>query len=218
MVRLSGVELTPEKPTYDGGSWHVEGILNEHIVGTAIYYYDCENVTESNLRFRQQAYIEEEELAYGQDDHEPLCETFDTNSMRDEPAVQERGSLDTREGRMIASPNTLQHKVESFKLADPSRPGHRRFLVHWLVDPHHRIMSTLNVLPQQHEWWTDETLRKAAGFPLPPELAQLVMKETEDSPMFRIDAEKLRLELMAERTSFAGAVKEKIENYNLCEH
>lgn len=218
IVKLSGIELTPQKRTYDGGNWHLEGMLNEHIVGTAIYYYDCNNVTESRLRFRQQAFIDEVELNYEQDDHEPLCEIFGTDSMRDEPAVQELGSLDTREGRMIAFPNTFQHKVDQFELADPSKPGHRRFLVLWLVDPHYRIMSTANVPPQQHEWWADETLRKAAGFPLPPELANLVMKETEDFPMSREDAEKLRLELMAERTSFADVVEQRIETYNLCEH
>jgi hypothetical protein len=27
IVKLANIELTPEKPTYDGGSWHVEGQL-----------------------------------------------------------------------------------------------------------------------------------------------------------------------------------------------
>jgi len=46
-------ELSPEKPSYDGGSWHVEGQLNEQICASALYYYDCENITESHLAFRQ---------------------------------------------------------------------------------------------------------------------------------------------------------------------
>jgi len=53
IFKLANIELTPEKPTYDGGSWHVEGSLNEHICATALYYYDSENVTESRLAFRQ---------------------------------------------------------------------------------------------------------------------------------------------------------------------
>jgi len=29
IVKITSVELTPEKPTYPGGSWHVEGKANE---------------------------------------------------------------------------------------------------------------------------------------------------------------------------------------------
>ena len=27
IVKLANIELTPEKPNYDGGSWHIEGQL-----------------------------------------------------------------------------------------------------------------------------------------------------------------------------------------------
>lgn len=53
IFKLASIYLTPDKPTYDGGSWHVEGSLNEHICATALYYYDSENVTDSRLAFRQ---------------------------------------------------------------------------------------------------------------------------------------------------------------------
>ncbi len=53
IVKLANIHLTAEKPDYAGGSWHVEGPLNEHICATAIYYYDSENVTDSFLEFRQ---------------------------------------------------------------------------------------------------------------------------------------------------------------------
>jgi Protein of unknown function (DUF4246) len=36
IVKLATIELTPEKPSYDGGTWHVEGQLNEHICATAL--------------------------------------------------------------------------------------------------------------------------------------------------------------------------------------
>lgn len=73
IVKLANIVLTPENPVYLGGSWHVEGMLvsvlsfilkllwqeaklivnkNERIVATGIYYYDQENITESELRFR----------------------------------------------------------------------------------------------------------------------------------------------------------------------
>jgi len=53
IIKLVNIELTPEKPTYDGESWHFEGSLNEHICSTALYYYDSENVTDSHVSFRQ---------------------------------------------------------------------------------------------------------------------------------------------------------------------
>ncbi|BDD57675.1 hypothetical protein MAP00_003021 [Monascus purpureus] len=49
IVKLANIELTPEKPEYDGGSWHVEGQLNEHICASAVYYYDIENITERRM-------------------------------------------------------------------------------------------------------------------------------------------------------------------------
>ena len=31
IVKLANIHLTPEKPKYEGGSWHVEGQLNENM-------------------------------------------------------------------------------------------------------------------------------------------------------------------------------------------
>ena len=52
IVKLANIELTAEKPNNDGGSWHVEGQLNERICATSLYYYDSKNVTDSYLAFR----------------------------------------------------------------------------------------------------------------------------------------------------------------------
>lgn len=60
------IELTPEKPDYNGGSWHIEGQLNERICASALYYYDSENISESFLAFRQKVDGEIEFKAYGQ--------------------------------------------------------------------------------------------------------------------------------------------------------
>lgn len=51
-MKLANIELTPEKPTYGGGSWHVEGQLNEQICAIALYYYDSKNVADDSLAFR----------------------------------------------------------------------------------------------------------------------------------------------------------------------
>ena len=55
IVKLANIELSPNKPEYQGGSWHIEGQMNERICASALLYYDSENVTESFLAFRQSA-------------------------------------------------------------------------------------------------------------------------------------------------------------------
>jgi hypothetical protein len=53
IVKLANIHLTPEKSSYDGGTWHIEGQLNEHICASALYYYDSDNITDSYLSFRE---------------------------------------------------------------------------------------------------------------------------------------------------------------------
>ncbi|KAH7126646.1 hypothetical protein B0J11DRAFT_549549 [Dendryphion nanum] len=217
IVKIASIELTPEKPEYEGGSWHLEGMLNEHIVSTSIYYYDVENTTESRIRFRLEATLNEESLQYEQSVHQPLCEIFGTESMSEEPAVQEIGSVSTPQGRLLAFPNTLQHCVSPFRLEDASKPGHRRFIVLWLVDPTFRIVSTRNVPPQRHDWWAPEAYSNI-NHPLPAELAEMVQQEVGEWPMGMNEAKELRLELMEERTNLMPAIQNSLETYNLCEH
>ena len=67
IVKLANIELTPAKPEYDGGPWHIEGQLNEHICASALCYYDSENVTMSNLAFRHQVWDDIIDKAYYQE-------------------------------------------------------------------------------------------------------------------------------------------------------
>lgn len=64
IVKLASIELSPDRPSYPGGDWHLERMLNEHIVGTAIFYYDVENCSESRLRFRQESDMDEVALTF----------------------------------------------------------------------------------------------------------------------------------------------------------
>ncbi|KAL4761383.1 DUF4246 domain-containing protein [Aspergillus foveolatus] len=131
IVKLASIMLTPEKPDYEGGAWHIEGQLNERIAASAIYYYDSHNITASSLAFR----------------HRGMSDLYDS---RNEVLItQDLGSVDTKEGRLLTFPNTLQHRVSLFFLADRSKPGHRKILALFLVNPHHRIISSANVPPQR---------------------------------------------------------------------
>ncbi|KAI1423131.1 hypothetical protein F5Y12DRAFT_716640 [Xylaria sp. FL1777] len=185
IVKMVSIELTPEKPSYPAGSWHIEGQLNEHICGTALYYLDSENVTTNHLSFRMQTNSDlndEEEYEVGQDQYhwlEMVHGTYFGAGARGS-CVQNFGNVETPQGRLLAFPNVLQHSVSSFRLIDPTKPGHRRFIALWLVDPYIRIISTANVPPQQQDWWVESVFGRSAESQqealskLPGELSQLL--------------------------------------------
>ncbi|MFJ8045467.1 DUF4246 domain-containing protein [Kitasatospora sp. NPDC096147] len=188
IVKLATIHLTPDQPEYAGGSWHVEGMLNERIVSTGIYYWDSENVTGSRLGFRAAL----DDPWYEQNDDAGVRAVY---GLEDETALnQVLGSVPTPEGRCLAFPNVLQHRVDAFRLADPARPGHRKILAFFLVDPSRRIVSTADVPPQQP--WAPTTT-------MTPE-----------------EARAHREELMRERKYFVGEHNEQLfeRAFSLCEH
>ncbi|KAK0624136.1 hypothetical protein B0T14DRAFT_517572 [Immersiella caudata] len=178
IVKMASIELTPEKPEFSPGQWHVEGQMNEHIVATALYYLDSENITESHLEFR--TLTDQDNCPVGQDAYHWMESIYGAKLGGGDGSscVQNYGSVVTREGRLLAFPNVFQHRVSGFKLADASKPGHRRFIALWLVDPLTRIISTANVPPQQAEWWAESVFgpqgENLLGSKIPPELAQLL--------------------------------------------
>lgn len=155
-----------------------------------------------------------------QDGHDPLEEIFGVCPLANQdPAIQNLGTLRCKPGRVLAFPNTLQHRVEPFRLIDATRAGHRRFLVLWLVDPNYRIVSTANVPPQQHDWWAEETVEKVlAEQDLAVELQDMIRGYSSDYPMSRETAKAIRPELMQERTGLMRYVRNEYQRYNLCDH
>lgn len=219
IVKLANIHLTPEKPTYEGGTWHIEGQLNEHICATSLYYYDCENITNSYLAFRQKVNTDDiNEKTYGQDDYQGVEYLFGIE--QDGPGIQELGRISTSEGRLLAFPNVLQHQVQPFGLVDPTKPGHRKILALFLVDPFQRVISTANVPPQQKEWWTEVITEKSKLGELPAELMQYVVDDVEGFPISLEEAKNLRETLMDERKAFVQDVNQEYENeeFSFCEH
>ncbi|MEU4413955.1 DUF4246 domain-containing protein [Nocardia salmonicida] len=154
IVKLANIHLTPDKPEYPGGSWHVEAMLNERIVATGIYYWDNENITDSVLGFR--AAVDDPE--YQQNDETGMREVF---GLADEDILnQDLGSVQATAGRCVAFPNILQHRVAPFRLQDPTRNGHRKILAFFLVDPSITIVSTSDIPPQQ-PWSPTSTMTAA---------------------------------------------------------
>ncbi|MFI8529506.1 DUF4246 domain-containing protein [Streptomyces aquilus] len=188
IVKVAAIHLTPDQPEYPGGAWHVEGMLNERIVSTGIYYWDSENITDSHLSFRAAL----DDPHYEQSDDDGMREVY---GLEDEDALNQLlGSASTPAGRCLAFPNVLQHRVGSFRLTDPTRPGHRKILAFFLVDPSHKIVSTSDVPPQQP--WSDS------------------------SPMTLEQAKEYREQLMQERKFFVDEHNEQLyeREFSLCEH
>ncbi|PBK83540.1 hypothetical protein ARMGADRAFT_1137151 [Armillaria gallica] len=220
IVKLANIFLTPEKPVYEGGSWHVEGMKNECIVSTGIYYYDQENITQSKLSFCVSV---SEPDGYGQSDGDGTKAVWGLD--RDEPLNQIIGDVSTKAGHCIAFPNMYQHCVSPFSLLDPSKPGYRKIVALFLVDPELESPrpSTTIIPPQRLDWWSRDLHDLAnegnsrLGL-LSAELLDLVVDLMD--LMTRKEAEELRLQLMDERTAFVRDNNENMFNvpFNMCEH
>ncbi|KAK0758113.1 hypothetical protein N5P37_009411 [Trichoderma harzianum] len=210
IVKMASIELTPEKPHFPAGSWHVEGQMNERICATALFYLDSENVTDSHLSFRMQtsAWLSDS-ISTGQDNYNWLERVFGTRLGHGGSCIQNYGDVKTCEGRVLAFPNVYQHRVSSFRLKDETKPGHRRFLALWLVDPHERIVSTANVPPQQKDWWTEAS-----------KAAEDSQGEIPGSLMTVEEAQEHRVKLMHERSRYEEKAEYNMErvSYNFCEH
>ncbi|KXN73168.1 hypothetical protein CONCODRAFT_68445 [Conidiobolus coronatus NRRL 28638] len=146
IVKMSNIYLTPEKPTWESGKWHIEGTTNENI---------------------------------------------------------------------IAFPNNLQHKLDSFSLDDPTKPGHRKIIAFFLVDPENRIISSKDVSYQQEEF----IIRDLHLLPnkLNPDIHHDILKY---SNCMSIDkAIQHRDLLIEERKVVLSEEDPYFENeYSLCEH
>lgn len=222
IVKLANIHLTPEDPVYPGGGWHLEGLHNERIVLTALYYYDVSNITESKLSLRTNGNGEGDEgmtceFQYEQNDHAGAQEYFDIDTDWDAGSIMDHGSLTARQGRVLVFPNTYQHKVEPFELADKSRPGHRKILAFFVVDPKTPVISTRNVPPQQAHWAGSRGLLEGK---LPEELVRQVMKDVE-CPYDLETAKEIRLGFMKERSRDQEETNERMRSvggWSFCEH
>jgi hypothetical protein len=212
IVKLANIILTPENPTYAGGVWHVEGMENESIVSSGIYYYDFENIETSELHFRKS--VSEPDYEQGDDKGVELVYEL----ANEEPLVQEIGFITSAQERCIAFPNIYQHFVHPFSLEDKTKAGHRKILVFFLVDPKKPILSTSDVPPQQKEWMKKEMI-KFKVFDFPNEIISLICDFME-YPIGLEETKKDRTELMTERKFLQSKVDEShfLREFSLCEH
>ncbi|TBU59755.1 hypothetical protein BD310DRAFT_924125 [Dichomitus squalens] len=222
IVKLANIILTPENPKYPGGSWHVEGMANESIVATGLYYYACENLTESRLDFRAAVGNSDNmngvSLEYEQNDEQGYRTAF--GLQRDSPLNQCLGHIVAEENKCVAFPNVYQHHVDAFELADPTKPGYRKILCFFVVNPFVHILSTSDVPPQQEHWTLDELAKAPILGKLPQELYDAVLEYASVGLVSREEAEEDRDKLMQERSQFVVDHNEQVfeVEFNMCEH
>lgn len=220
ITKLANIHLTPENPEYPGGTWHVEGTINENIVATVLYYYDVENVSESRLAFR--ASMSDPE--YEQSDERGVQQIYGFGD--DHVMVMKLGSVEAVEDRMVVFPNIYQHQVQPFELADKSKPGHRKIVCFFICDPHdQKVHTTARVPPQNSAWWGEKVRSIGLLDKLPDELFDKVLDAHDDYPWSLVSAKEVREDLMEER---GKAVEEQNEEdyeggmfgrqFSLCEH
>ncbi|KAF9090543.1 hypothetical protein BGX29_011415 [Mortierella sp. GBA35] len=202
IVKLANIELTPENPKYEGGTWH------ENIVATGIYYYHTENITESRLDFRIQV-------------AEPDYEQSDRNGIFDDgdALVQHLDGIVTKQDRCLVFPNIFQHQVQPFELLDGTKSGSRKILVFFLVNPEEEpVMSTTFVPPQQADWDPLKVMERVEP-KLPLEVIQMIDRLA-DRPMWLEEAKRYREELMKERKFFVKTTNQEVfaRPFSLCEH
>jgi hypothetical protein len=131
IVKMASIELTPEKPEFSAGGWHVcsptqkheptrwpsnadkqqiEGQMNERICATALYYLDSENITPSRLSFRMPT-RDDHDLKVSQDQYNWLERIYGTSLGASggvtDSCLQNYGSVETRGERLLAFPNVL---------------------------------------------------------------------------------------------------------------
>jgi hypothetical protein len=109
IIRVSTIELTPEEPLYHSDSHHnVTGILNEHIVSTAVCYFHMHNIKDAKVSFQQETHIKNGDFNITK--YDTMDRAFDVPSwsiLDDEEcypdALQTMGSIPiSRNGQFLA--------------------------------------------------------------------------------------------------------------------
>lgn len=114
---------------------------------------------------------------------------------------------------MITFPNILQHQMQAVTLVDHRKPGHRKVLSLFLVDPNIRVISTANVPCQEKEVWEEALIRDDGPLSkFPMELRRLVTESSKSFPISREEAEEIRGRVQEERRRYDEAYDGHIQS------
>ncbi|SPO04465.1 uncharacterized protein DNG_07150 [Cephalotrichum gorgonifer] len=229
-VRIQSIQLTPEHPRYEGSDWAVEGMLNERIVASSVYFFDMENVKadSASMSFRVQARLTSTCHARpGSEDRKSLVSLFAIDGLVsvEYPPTPTFSLTTTRFWRSFLTMTPLTRTTESpiskssyrmgpVELRDPLKPGHVRFLTLCLADPNYRLVSTKRVVPQRLDWWMRDVfpwahlVRKG----LPAELVCQIAEEATDQVIAPQEARELWFRASREKERMMAELN-SVENY-----
>lgn len=212
ITKMSNIIVNKNSQKYDGGVWHLEGTSYENIIATGIYYYDVENIKNSNLEFRKAI---SHPINYPQNDDYYVEKKYNIND--GDELNRYLGKISTSvKGRCIVFPNYIQHKVSQFELNNKNKDGTRKILVFFLVDPNKKITSTANVpIQQRHIIKHRLNLMKLN---MPDELIECVLDYM--GLMTDDEAQQHMLGLMSARKYYIDHINEELfeREFSLCEH
>ncbi|KAJ1800288.1 hypothetical protein LPJ59_001211 [Coemansia sp. RSA 2399] len=180
VVRMDNLVIHPESPASVATEWQVQGLSNERIMATGVYFYSVENIAPgSSISFREAVCgsftdkynfdLEVLSKAYG-------LEIDPTNTNSENLTISKvLGTLEVQQGRCLVFPNTYQSRFVDMKLKDKSKPGVCKMLQFFYVDPATRVPSSAMVPPRQQGWSNN-----AAMQPMSPEHAKAVREQMSD--------------------------------------
>eukprot|EP01023_Acetabularia_acetabulum_P009224 TRINITY_DN1409_c1_g1_i2.p1 TRINITY_DN1409_c1_g1~~TRINITY_DN1409_c1_g1_i2.p1 ORF type:complete len:552 (-),score=71.37 TRINITY_DN1409_c1_g1_i2:829-2484(-) len=214
-VKAANYILQPEQT--HNGVWHVEGVSQERIIATGIYYYEVsENMKDDGLEFRRSlTENEEQDIIAEAHEYPPQENTCEVNL----------GRVDTKKGRCIVFPNCHQHKLCGLQNTSVQDVAVRKILCFFVVDPECTITSTKDVHDQN--WKVAKVrvvieLQKVAkriiGTPFPEVIAQKILQFSKVGFSLE-EAQQNRLALMRHRKYYKDEMNREIEReIDLCEH
>ncbi|KAJ2880750.1 hypothetical protein H4R27_004530 [Coemansia aciculifera] len=156
-VEMASINLTPETPMHPEGEWQAVGRAEERVFAVGLYFYDVENIASPKLKFRDPVTTPSFNHWNGYND---FCRVHDVEeaspyarySAYKRYYSQEVGEMEIKSGSYICYPNFYQTRMPSFELADPTRPGHVKYIAFYIAGPTQRLVSTEIIPPQQPNW------------------------------------------------------------------
>ncbi|KAJ2745106.1 hypothetical protein GGI20_002439 [Coemansia sp. BCRC 34301] len=155
-VDMTSIDLMPENPAHPEGEWQAVGRAEERIFAVGIYFYDVENIASPKLKFRDPVW---QRMFDHPSDYRYFCFAHDAEELGGGEADQypgdgcdytrEVGTMEVKSSTYLCYPNFYQTKMSSFGLADPTMPGHLKYIAFYIADPTRRLISTEIVPPQQ---------------------------------------------------------------------
>lgn len=130
---LKVVDIEIPADTWYEGVWHLEGMPQEHIIATGIYYLNiaapyCE-LKSPHLAFKRDYQCNEHIYLFSS-----VGQTVASTVHELMANYMPLGSLETKGGHAVFFPNTHIHRVQPF-YNSTSETIHRQFVVFFLVDP-----------------------------------------------------------------------------------